>query len=193
MRRARPLVLALGLALIAPSAGAQPADAPDDVPDEDVRLAPAGEGRREGAYGGVRPGVLPKNPSGRPVKGARPGTLTWVGFQPDGGVARIFLQSAGEVRATQRIEGKAIVLHLEGVRRLARNVRRPLDARFFDTPVARIGVKKVGARKGRAGRPARRAGYEVTITLKQGAAREVPIRSAVEADGMHYLYVDVAP
>lgn len=195
--RARILALALGIALPARPTWAQDEPPPDDAPVEEapeaVRLSDD-QAAREGEYGGVKPGVLPRNASGRPVKGARPGTLTWVGFQDEGGVAKIFLQAAGEFSYSQRVEGSTIVIHLEGIKRLALNVRRPVDTRFFDTPVSRITVKKVGRRKASKGRPARKAGYEVRIALKRGeAAREVPARTATEADGMFYLYLDVGP
>jgi hypothetical protein len=55
-------------------------------------------------------------------------------------------------------------------------------------------VKKVGARKARKGRPARKAGYEVRIQVENAAAaREAAARTATEADGYFYLYLDVAP
>jgi len=205
MQRLRALVTLLALGVLAPPALAQdgaaapaPTPAPAQPPPQtsaanngttvDDRPPPAHE---EGDYGGVKPGQAPSR-DGRPVKKPRAGTLAWVGFEVADGGARIFLQAPTEFGYSQRVEGGTLVVHLDGIKRLARNVRRPLDTRFFDAPVARITVKKVGARRARKGQPARRAGVEVRIAFKKAAdAREASARAASEADGWFYLYLDL--
>jgi hypothetical protein len=187
MPRPRLAAVAAALGLVAPAAEAQrrgPAPDEGDVPAEGDRQ------RREGEYSGVAP------PTGQPGAGKRraaPGTLTWVGFTADAGAGQVFLQAPAEFGHAQRVEGRTLVVTLDGIRRLARNVRRPLDTRYFDSPVARVVVKTVGTRKARKGRAARKAGVEVRITFKTAAdAREAAARTAVEADGNFYLYLDLA-
>jgi hypothetical protein len=188
MRRLRLLVLTLGLAVATP-AFAQDDAFPTKANGTTVDDAPP-PAHEEGAYGGVKPGEPKKD--GRPIKKPRAGTLAWVGFEDGGGRARIFLMSPTDFAYSQRVEGGTLVVHLDGVKRLARNVKRPLDTRFFDTPVARITVKKVSARRARKGQSARKAGVEVRIAFKNKAdAREAAARTATEADGWFYLYLDL--
>lgn len=173
-----------GVALAAPAAHAQKAPGPEP-----------GVQREEGVYSGVEPGE-PAGKGAQPV--GKPGTLTWVGYlapEADGGPGgRIFLQSPGAFEVTQRVEGRVVILHLAGIKRLARNVRRPLDLRFFDTGVARATVAKVSARRATKTRPARKGGYELRLEMKDAAtAAELTTRTATEADGFFYVYVDVPP
>lgn len=182
----RLVALVTGLALAGSPAWAQDKDTTKAPPADDEPL----EGkiqRLEGEYGGVRPGQSPRAHEGRNVKPPKPGTLAWIGFQ--GGT--VFLQIGAEVGYSQRVDGKQLVVHLTGIKRLGRQVRRALDTRFFDTPISRVVVKKVKKRKARKGSPARAAGVEVRISYKDPATvAEASIRSAVEADGLFYLYLD---
>lgn len=155
----------LGVALLSAPAWAQ--DAPPDLPKET---------HHEGDYGGVKAGQ-----SGKAVKHGKPGTLTWVGFSAEGGTGHVFLQSTSDFSYTQAASGKVLVVKLTGVKRFGRQVRRPLDTRFFESPVVRITVKKL--KKGAA---------EVRILFK-GDAHEAAVRTATEADGFHYIYLDVSP
>jgi len=157
---------------------------------------------REGEYGGIRPGEAPaqddkepKDASNKGRKKVAPDTLTWIGFRPvDGGGAEIFFQTTSRMTATQRVEGGALVVRIEGVRRMAPNTRRPLDTRFFETPIARLGARLVPARRGRKKAAARKAGVEVRIAFKNPSdAREGALRLATEPDGRYYVYLDVAP
>jgi len=201
-RRRSALVVLWGLALLVPPALALADDQPAN--DEPVKAPgpspttrdgttvddPPPAAHAEGEYGGVKPGE-PLRHDGRPVKKPRAGTLAWVGFEATDGGARIFLQAPTEFTYSQHLEGHTLVVQLAGIKRLARNVRRPLDTRFFDTPVARVTVKKVGARRARKGRPARKAGVEVRVAFKRAAdAREASARTATEADHWFYLYLD---
>jgi hypothetical protein len=181
------IAIALGLALGSAPAAAQNAPRDETLPLEGARQ------HEEGEYGGVKPGEPQKTEAGKVVRTAPPGTLGWVGFSASDGTGHVFLQVGSEVGVEQRVEGKTIVVHLTGVKKLGRQVRRPLDTRYFDSPVARITVKKVRAQKARKKRAAQRAGVEVRIHLKRTAdAREATVRTGVEADGAYYVYLDVA-
>jgi hypothetical protein len=174
--RSKVAPLVLGIALAASPAGAQEGD----------RLHEVGE------YGGVKAGVTQTTEKGKPIKRAKEGTLAWVGFEAKNGVGTVFLQSAGEMGYELVQSGRVVVVHLTGVKRLGRQVRRPLETRYFDSPVARVTVKKVRARKATKKRPAVKAGYEVRILLKDANA-SATARAATESDGYFYVYVDVAP
>ncbi|MBV8757698.1 MAG: hypothetical protein JO257_10495 [Deltaproteobacteria bacterium] len=131
----------------------------------------------EGAYGGVQPGHKPEKPRRPPPKG----TLTWIGFEPKSGTSEVFLQSVAPFEVAQRVDKGAVVVTLTGVTRLGANTWRPIDTRFFDTPLARVSA----TRKGK--------GIEVRIAFKNGKdAKEAAVRSATEADGMYYAYLDFA-
>ena len=186
-------VILASLVAIPPAAAQEPVE--DDLPAEDTPAkADDTPLRVEGEYRGVVPGQVQVDDKGRPVKRPKAGTLSWVGFTADGGVAKIFLQAAGELGYSQHVEGRTLVVHLTGVKRLGRQVRRPLYTQHFDTPVEKITVKKVSGRKARKGKPGRKAGYEVRIQMQNAAdAREASARTAVEADGYFYLYLDVGP
>ncbi|MCB9563621.1 MAG: hypothetical protein H6709_12435 [Kofleriaceae bacterium] len=177
-----------GVALIAAPAAARAGDAAaaQAKPDTSQPAGGAAE-HKEGEYGGVRPGDVDGE------KRPRAGTLSWIGFSAADGVARLFLQSTGAVTYEQRVEGPRLIVRLDGVKHLGKHVRRPLDTRFFDGPVARVSVKKVSARRARKGKPARKAGIEVTILFKQASdAREAQARTAHEDDGYDYLYLELA-
>ncbi len=162
-------------------------DEGDDAPLEGDQV------RDEHEYGGVRPGQGLRNEAGKELRRPRAGTLAWVGFGASGGTARIFLQATSEMAFSQRLEGATLVVHVEGLKHLRRQVQRALETRYFDSPVARITVKKVRAKKGRKGAPGRKAGIELRITFKQkGDVREAAARTATEADGYQYLYLELA-
>jgi hypothetical protein len=196
MVRQRLASVILASLLVVPPAAAQDEGRPPSDPDiEKVDDRPPDEPpdiRLEGEYRGVVPGKTQVDDKGRPVKRPKAGTLSWVGFMGEDGTAKIFLQAPNEFGFTQHVEGRTIVVHLEGLKRLGRQVRRPLYTQHFGTPVEKITVKKVGARKARKGKPARKAGIEVRIQLERAAdAREAAARTQLEADGYFYLYLDV--
>ena len=189
MIRKRFASVVLASLLVAPPAVAQDGDSAEEAPSAEDEETPVEvrEGA-EGEYGGVRPGQAARVPHKRP----KAGTLSWVGFTPEGGAAQIFLQAPNEFSYTQRVEGRTLIVHLEGLKRLGRQVRRPLYTQHFDTPVDKITVKKVGARKARKGRPGRKAGIEVHILFDSAVqAREAAARSGMEADGYFYLYLEI--
>jgi hypothetical protein len=151
----------------------------------------------EGDYGGVVPGEgkKPETPS-RPGKAKRPppkGTLSWIGFEAKAGSAEVFLQSAGPFEVTQHVENGILVVYLSGVSRLGQNTWRPIDTHFFDNPLSRITARKVNAARAGKDHPAHGAGIELRIAFKNPKdAKEGTLRTAVEADGMHYSYLSFA-
>jgi hypothetical protein len=148
-------------------------------------LAPAEPAHAEGVYSGLRPGGRPvATPETAAVRPRRrgPNKLRWLGFQADGETAHIFAVLPAPAAVSQRIEGQTLIVRLDGVRAGDASTRRPIDTRFFATPVARITT---------AGRD--RRGVELRIELKDGPAREGAVRTAIEADGAFYVYIDVAP
>jgi len=163
----------------ADTAGTQEAlDLPDNAT---VGTAPIGS-RREGDYGGVKPGAAPTGDGRRSAKQVpRKGALSWIGFEPKGGGADVFLQSAGAFEVAQRVEAGVLVVRLSGLSQLGHNTWRFIDTRFFETPIAQIVAKRTGGRG---------AGIEVRIRFKRTSdAREAAIRTATEADGLYYAYL----
>jgi hypothetical protein len=191
-----------------PADGAdEAADSPDspdttDAPDNAKVTTPPISSRREGDYGGVKPGT--SSTRDRPAKVApRKGSLSWIGFESKPNGADVFLQSAGAFEVAQRLEKGVLVVRLTGLSQLGHNTWRFIDTRFFDTPIARIVAKRVGAARGHgagidlpphshgsAANPGRAGVIEVRISFKRAAdAREATIRSATEADGLYYAYL----
>jgi hypothetical protein len=179
--------IALALALVAGTAAAQPA-APRATPP-----GPGDDGthHREGEYGGVSPDGRPSPDAKRVVPPAA--TLGWIGYRPGDAGAELFLMAAQPFSVEQRLEDGQVVLTLVGVRKLGRNLRRPLDTRFFDGPLARVAAKVVKARRARRGQPAVAGGVEIRVGFKPGAPIAVgTVRTATEKDGLFYLYLGFA-
>ena len=135
-----------------------------------------------GAYPGVVPGTdncpaVPASPNA-----AEP-TITWPGFQTlAGGGSRVFVQSTAPLGSELVRKGRTLKIALGPARLSHRNNARPLDTRFFDTPVARAYVK---VNKGQA---------TLYVELRRDA--EPMVSTAPGADGYYFLYVDfpgVAP
>jgi hypothetical protein len=146
---------------------------------------------REGEYGGVAPGQK-ADPAARPARPKRPppkGTLTWIGFEAKDGGAQVFFQSVAPFEVTQHVEGTSLVVHLT-LTRLAANTWRQIDTRFFDNPIAGMVARPVRASHGSKKHAAQSAGIDVRVSFKNPKdAREATLRSAAEADGMHYAYL----
>ncbi len=146
----------------------------------------------EGAYGGVTAGqgsAATEAPGDREKRKHRPPAkdeLTWIGFAArEGGGGELFFQAPAAFTVAQRVEKGEVVLVLEGLHRQVKNLRRPLDTRYFDAPIARVVARPVGARGGH------KAGIEVRIAFKSAKdAHEASVRTATEADGMFYAYLD---
>lgn len=141
------------------------------------------EQHREGEYGGVTPGEKPSEAKEKPGKHRRPppkDELTWIGFQAkDGGGGELFFQAPGAFTVSQKVANGQVVVLLDGLRRQIKNARRPLDTRFFDTPIARV-----------TARPVHKA-IEVRIAFKSAKdAHEATVRTATGPDGNYYAYLD---
>lgn len=159
--------------------------------------AEGGAPRKEGEYGGITPGAAPA-PDASQGKAKRPParrSLLWLGFtSKEGGSAELFFQAAQPFTVSQRLEGKTLVVLLEGLSKQARNTRRPLDTRFFDTALARVTTRVVRARRARKGVAGHPAGVEVRIAFKDARdAREGQLRTDTAADGLFYAYLSFAP
>jgi hypothetical protein len=129
---------------------------------------------QEGDYGGVQPGHKPEKPKKTPAKG----TLSWIGFEPKNGTSEVFFQSVAPFDVSQHVDKGVLVVDL-ALTRLGQNTWRPIDTRYFDGPVSRITAKKG------------RKGIEVRITFKDAKdAKQGTVRTATEADGMYYAYLD---
>jgi hypothetical protein len=181
----------LALLLVGPSAIAAPAKKPVPKPtagDAPDTAPPPVATHNEGDYSGVKPGVPPKHAK-RPTKG----TLSWIGFEAKGGGAEIFLQSIAAFEVAQHVDNGVLVIDLGGLNQLGQNTWREVDARFFDTPIARIVARHVGAARASKRGPAHGAGVEVRVSFKNAKdAHDGSLRTATEADGMYYAYLSFA-
>lgn len=134
----------------------------------------------EGEYGGVQPGEA-KPPDAKKAKKLPKGTLSWIGFELKEGGSEVFFQSVAPFQVSQRVDHGTLVITLSGLTRLGHNTWRPIDTRYFDTPIARIAAKK----KGRS--------IEVRVAFKNAKqAAQGSVRTATEADGMYYAYLTFA-
>lgn len=153
----------------------------NDTPDGPI-VATHGEGD----YGGVapdHPGKADKQ------KKSLPGTLSWIGFEAKDGGAEIFLQSVAAFELSQHVDGNTLVIDTP-LSRLGQNTWRDVDTRYFDSPIAHVIARRVGAARASKLAPAHGAGIEVRVVFKNAKdAHEAAVRSATEADGMYYAYL----
>lgn len=155
--------------------------------------ARADDVRHEGDYGGVRPGAPAEQQAGKPRRPPPKDALTWLGFSAKDGGAELFAQAKSSFTVVQWVEKGQVVVVLEGLRRQIANTRRPLDTRFFDTPIARVAARPIGAGRAGKGGPAHKAGIALRISFKDPKqAHELAVRTATEADGMFYAYLSAA-
>jgi AMIN domain len=135
----------------------------------------------EGDYSGVQPGQAKKPESKKAKRPPPKGTLSWIGFESKDGGSEVFFQSVAPFEVSQKVENGSVVVTLSGLTKLGHNTWRPIDTRFFDTPIARVTAKKKGK------------GIEVRIAFKNAKeAAQGSVRTAAEADGMYYAYVSFA-
>lgn len=133
--------------------------------------------REVGQYAGVTPGAGTPPRAGA-VARARPAKLlTWPGFQAQpGGASRFFLQVSAPVETQVRTSAGRVEVVLKNVRGHLRNTFRPLDTRFFQTPVRRAKVER------------RRNDLVLVFDLRAEATPTVT--SAPGEAGFHFVYVD---
>jgi hypothetical protein len=144
-----------------------------------VAQDPAPRGVTE-RYEGVVPGSghePPLNGAARRQRRDGAAILSWVGFQAmeDGG-SRFFLQLSREVPYQgQSSEGRFEVL-LPNTRVHLRNTLRPLETRFFDTPVRSADAK--------------RRGRDMVVIFELRAEVAPRLSSAEGQNGYRFVYVD---
>lgn len=128
-----------------------------------------------GAYSGVTPGLPALPPLHLSARARARCTLTWTGFQllPNG--SRVFLQSTQRVATTQASTAGLWTIRLPGCRVLTYNALRPLDTRFFDTPILSVRLRK------RRRRPA-----ALRVRLRRPATPRI---RWVRMQGVYYLFV----
>lgn len=134
--------------------------------------------RHVGEYAGVTPGSANPPPRAAAVARARTSKLlTWPGFQatPDGG-SRFFLQVSHEVELETRSAQGRFEVVLKNTRAHLRNTLRPLDTRFFSTPVDRAQVE--------------RRGRDLAVVFSLRGAITPTVSQAVGEGGFHFVYVD---
>ncbi len=137
--------------------------------------------RDVGQYAGVTPGTANPPPRVGAVERARPAKLlTWPGFQATaGGGSRFFLQVSGPVVFESRSSEGRFELVLKNTRAHLRNTFRPLDTRFFQTPVNTAKVER------------RRRDLAVVFQLRGASTPNVT--QGVGEGGFHFVYVDFPP
>lgn len=158
------IILTSALCLSTAAAAAQ--EAPD------ANTAPGG-------YAGVCPGTA--NPPAVAVPaGQAPARITWPGFQmlPDQG-SRIFLQATIAFQYSTESRGKTFVVSLGDVRPAGENNARPLETRFFNTPVLRAEIKRVKK--------------ETLLVLELRSDVAPRVHTATGPNGYFFLYLDFPP
>jgi hypothetical protein len=137
-----------------------------------------------GAYPGVRPGSSNPPPldgvaRARAAHGER--LVTWPGFQMlADGRSQFFLQTSGPIRITERRGDDRFSLLLTNTSTHLRNTRRPLETRFFNTPVTRATVKRHGRK-------------DLSVVFELRAPATPTVTSEARDDGYHYVLVTFAP
>jgi hypothetical protein len=137
-----------------------------------------GVGVRADPYQGVTPGGTHDPPRSEAVFRTSQPLMTWPGFQMlPGGGSRVFIQVSSEPRFETRDEPGRFVILLEGTGVHLRNTRRPLETRYFNTPVKRVRVE--------------RRGKQVAVILELRAEAAPRVRTKAGPDGrFHYVLVD---
>jgi len=143
----------------------------DDVPHPS---APGGGPVLGMSYAGVRPGKGGQLP-GAPKAGGAP-FLTFTGFMMTEAGSRVFLQLTQQVQYTVSQSPREITLTLKGCRIHKRNNARPVNTRFFATPVAKVQAKQ--------------RGHDVAVTI--GLRKSVSVQPRFEAGeaGYQFLMLD---
>jgi len=158
------------LALAAPAQKASEAASAKSRPLSDPGIKAA-----SGDYGGVTPG-LPAMPTIRlPRDADKRCYITWTGFQllPTG--SRVFLQLNRSPGRTLHVSTGEIRVALGDCRVIHPNILRPMDMRFFQTPVSEARLRWT-----------RRGGATLHLSLSRPAQ---PALEEVKLQGWTYLFV----
>ena len=127
--------------------------------------------------GPARPGA-PGHKSPR----REPGYVTYVGFQKANDSPRVFVRVSSAAQIGQSLTDKELVVTLPGFKLDMANNGRPLDTRWFGTPVVRVRAVEVTNK-----------GVDVHVAFADGTSpREARISTgaAEEADAGSYVYLD---
>lgn len=146
--------------------------------------AQSGDGPAEQASGSAYTGVVPgRSRIPAHVASARDADrrmLSWVGLQmrPDG-ASRFFVQLTSEAEYEQEQGDGRFVVVLKGTAIHQSNSRRPLETRFFNTPVRRAHIERRGE------------DLAFVLELREGVSPFVKTDRGPK--GLHYVYVEFPP
>lgn len=135
------------------------------------------DGARSQGYDGVGADGSGEPPRSGALRKAKGRLITWLGFQmrADGG-SRFFLQMTQKPEfSVKKSEGRIEIL-LQSARIYMRNNRRPLETRFFSTPVLRSRLR---------GR-----GRDVAWIFEMKSQAHPQISTGIGAGDYHFLYAD---
>lgn len=135
-----------------------------------------------GFYSGVSVEGNQVPPQAPAATGTKPALLTWTGFERGKASSRVFFQLNAGAAHDLKQQGKTVVLRLKNTRIHGRNNRRPLDLRYFKTPVETVRVAQRGK------------DTVVTVALKRDATPAI----STKPSGMGYLllvleFADASP
>lgn len=71
-----------------------------------------------------------------------PARVVWTGFQMSGDGSRVFLQATNDVEVSVAGTTNGLTLTVHACRLALRNGGRPMDTRFFQTPVKSIALQQ---------------------------------------------------
>ena len=125
------------------------------------------------AYEGVSPGAGNAPPV--PPKGSKHNYVTWPGFIPQQGGARVFVQTTRAAQYDVQVTGQKVTVLIRDVRVHLRNNRLPLDMSFFNTPVKTAKLE--------------RRGKDVALVIDLKQAGHPNVRPDT-IGGYSYIYVD---
>ncbi len=125
------------------------------------------------AYDGVRPGA--GNPPPAPPKSSKHNYVTWPGFIPQPGGARVFVQTTKTPQYDVQVAGQKVTVLIRNSRVHLRTNRLPLDMRYFNTPLLTAKLER------------RKKDVALVIDLKESAHPNVRVDAL---GGYSYIYVD---
>jgi len=152
------------------------------LPTAVAAVALAQDSPQQGGTGATAPyaGVVPGT-GNLPPRAPTPGgslLMTWPGFQqrPDG-ASRFFLQTTAQVQVEQRNEQDRFVLVMRNTGLHLRNNRRPLETRYFNTPVRQASIE--------------RRGRDLAFVLDLRAPVTPVVSQEVAQTGYNFVYIEL--
>ena len=133
------------------------------------------------------PASSAEQPAERPLAGtpmpwpkSGPARVVWTGFQMNGEASRVYLQATADVEVTVTPSKGGLVVTVHNSRMHVRNGTRPLDTRFFRTPVRSISLSQ------------RKKDVALLIGLAQPIGDIVP-RKEAGPSGSQFWVIDFPP